>query len=234
MKFEGLESPESLEVQLEAGAALIEKLQHRLKVEREESVERERELVRENKLQLAVILVQQTTIENQQRQLHTDKKTGLASERGLEHFVERKNTAENGSLVVIFFDINKFKDINDTYGHEAGDDALRAVGNYLTERFRNSDRVVQVEENSEEDVKIARPSGDEFIVVCANTNEEEIMEALKKEEVALEVRYKGQKIEIGLSFGATTYVAGETFKEAKERADARMYDMKRARPVSSR
>jgi GGDEF domain-containing protein len=235
MKFE--ESGSS-ETQQNAGEALIENLRHQLELEREKSAERERELMHENKLQLAVILAQQTIIENQQRQLHTDEKTGLASERGLEHFIERKNTAENGSLVVVFFDINKFKIFNDTYGHEVGDAALRAVGDYLKKRFRkDSDQVVQIEDNQsddnqpDEDVEIARPHGDEFIVVCANTTEEQIMKTLQKEEVALEVEHQGQKIEVGLSFGATTYVAGETFKQAKERADAAMYVMKRSRPA---
>jgi len=226
ISFEGVESQE--EVKENASEALIEFYRRERRAEKEKYYE----LMHQNRFQEAVILAQQSIIKSQELELNTDQKTGVASERGLEQFAERRRgDIEAGSLVVVFFDINKFKSINDTYGHEAGDEALRAVGAYLKKRFRDYDQIAQMEDNEKGDPEneVGRPHGDEFIVVCTNVTAEEIMNRIREEEVALEIEYEGQKIEISLSAGATTYLPGETFKEAKQRADAAMYVMKKAR-----
>ncbi len=124
---------------------------------------------------------------------------------------------------VIMLDLDKFKSVNDTYGHQAGDDVLKELALILKENVRDSDIV-------------GRWGGEEFIIIAPNTNLQEAMELAEK------LRNKIAKFDFSFvghktgSFGVSTYVAGDDEKSLIKRADDALYHAKesgRNRVVSS-
>lgn len=143
-----------------------------------------------------------------------DPLTGLPNRRFLQEELGR--ALGGGSEVsLLFVDLDDFKRINDSYGHEAGDTVLLEVARRLIAQVRSQDRV-------------ARLGGDEFVIVCEN------MTAAAAERVAARVIASvGEGIE--LRDGATVVTAscgivggwpGSTAAELIERADAAMYRAK--------
>ena len=91
----------------------------------------------------------------QQDQIYIDTLTGLNNRRSADEFLgERLHFAsEENPLYYFIFDVDNFKNINDTYGHTEGDTALKIVANVLVDYSRNSDSYV------------ARWGGDEFVAI---------------------------------------------------------------------
>ena len=91
------------------------------------------------------------------RSAQTDPLTGLSNKQYTQEAIDRwlKSDACTGIQAMLFMDIDYFKEINDSYGHSVGDDALRFVGQALRQEFRSSDI-------------IGRIGGDEFIVFMRN------------------------------------------------------------------
>jgi diguanylate cyclase (GGDEF)-like protein len=115
-----------------------------------------------------------------------DPLTGALNRRGLAKVVERETSRlarYGGNLSVILADVDKFKSINDTYGHAAGDEVLKSVALALQGAVRRPDSV-------------ARYGGDEFLVVMPQTGPEDaeiarlrLSEVLKKAGEASSVKY---------------------------------------------
>jgi len=118
-------------------------------------------------------------------------------------------------------DLDRLKEINDTYGHEAGDRALRVVGNALRGTVRQKDLC-------------ARFAGDEFIVVlwdCTPEHEARRVEELQGTVAAhlFEPR-PGVRLSLSISAGAARFpLDGNTFDELLAAADERMYRDKAGR-----
>lgn len=147
----------------------------------------------------------------------TDKMTGLPNELGLQNFSEnRRKRREPGHAVLMYLDANRFKEINDTLGHRAGDEVIRGIGEYLKKITRSeSDTVVHLH-------------GDEFVVVFEGTTEEEIAKKFENGKLAFSAAYGGDKaIEVSLSAGVTDYAAHEPLADVMQRADAAMYRAKK-------
>lgn len=90
----------------------------------------------------------------------TDRLTGLSNRRGAEQFVRRESSKfkrYGGNMSVVIMDVDHFKAVNDTYGHNVGDQVLRAVGATIADVIRVCDFA-------------ARWGGEEFLVVLPNTN----------------------------------------------------------------
>jgi diguanylate cyclase (GGDEF)-like protein len=98
-----------------------------------------------------------------EKQANTDHLTGTLNRRAIEHqtlqLVTRKRTRAQ-CISVLMLDLDYFKEVNDTYGHYAGDLALRGVADCLRETMRAGDL-------------IARLGGDEFLVVMSGTSRED-------------------------------------------------------------
>ncbi|MDF3001756.1 MAG: diguanylate cyclase, partial [Bacillota bacterium] len=92
-------------------------------------------------------------INMQNNQLYTDHLTGLFNRRQLDSYLRQNSQAmENGMLAGVMIDLNSFKQINDQYGHNIGDQALQHTAEILTKTFRERDFV-------------ARYGGDEFLIL---------------------------------------------------------------------
>lgn len=85
--------------------------------------------------------------------LHTDRLTGLHDRDAAERLFEQYLSPESTGAVVAFIDLDKFKNINDSYGHGVGDEALQITGNALMAGFKRDHEIV------------SRWSGDEFVIV---------------------------------------------------------------------
>ncbi len=154
-----------------------------------------------------------------------DDLTGLNNRRGFLALAEqqiksaRRNSKE---LVLLFVDMDDFKQINDKYGHQEGDVALQRAARVLRATFRNSDI-------------IARLGGDEFVVLAADTGTSaSIVERLRR---SLIERNQSEEYPYTLSFsvGAARFDPADppTIQELLHTADAMLYEQKRSRPRSA-
>jgi diguanylate cyclase (GGDEF)-like protein len=163
--------------------------------------------------------------ERLKRAANTDALTGLHNYRyfydRLEEEIARAARREN-SLAVAFFDLDKLKTVNDTYGHLAGNEVLRTLGRSIGAQVRT------------EDVP-ARYGGDEFAIVMPDTPRDEaekvvtrLMEVLENADVELQ---DGRRIRMPeLSWGIASYpLDGRTARELVDNADTRAYARKRSR-----
>ena len=152
----------------------------------------------------------------------TDGLTGLRNRRafddGMKHEVDRieRKQAERVSLVVA--DIDHFKKVNDTYGHEAGDAVLKAVARVFHETARDTDLC-------------ARFGGEELAVLLPGTPTEGALELAERLRRAIEerpVRFGGKEIAVTASFGVATYPDSARSRDSFfPSADKALYEAKR-------
>lgn len=121
-------------------------------------------------------------------------------------------------LAVMFLDVDKFKRINDTHGHAAGDAVLLAVSERLAARCRGEDMV-------------CRNGGDEFLylLMCPGTDGDirQVAEVVRRE-LARPVEFGGLSLLVDSSIGIAVYPGnGSTADELVRSADAAMYESKR-------
>jgi diguanylate cyclase (GGDEF)-like protein len=145
-----------------------------------------------------------------------DPLTGLYNRRSGEQRLaeEISRAARHGRpLTLLLLDLDRLKQINDQFGHAAGDTALRASAERLQRAIRGSDQAVRL-------------GGDEFMVILPECKADEVRHVLGRLE-DLMVEHEGQKIPCRFSRGWTDYRAGETAQELINRADAALYEDKR-------
>lgn len=119
---------------------------------------------------------------------------------------------------IVIWDIDLFKQVNDTYGHRAGDKVLRIVAEKLNAQIRQTDF-------------LARYGGEEFVLILAGTppvNAILVAEKLRASIAELGFHFKGQKVQVTLSCGVTDLRSGDLLEEAFERADKALYAAKNA------
>lgn len=153
----------------------------------------------------------------------TDELTGLLNRRGFsvslqrELSLARRNGKNNGILVMA--DLDGFKAINDTWGHNVGDDYLRVVAHALLGSVRSSDVV-------------ARLGGDEFAILFPTMNEADGISRLAE----LEKDFNGRTMQFGnkhlplrASFGLSAYTGSDTPASLLTSADLKLYAHKASR-----
>jgi diguanylate cyclase len=121
------------------------------------------------------------------------------------------------SLAVLFIDIDNFKDINDTYGHDIGDQLLLTVGNRLKSFVRADDMVT-------------RWGGDEFICLLFEIKQKADVDHFAEQllnQIAEPCEFNGTIVSITISIGIAIYPEdGETAEVLLKNADKAMYDAK--------
>lgn len=139
----------------------------------------------------------------------------LALDERLKHELARYKRHKQ-PLTLSVWDIDHFKAINDTFGHKAGDKALRIVAQKLAQQVRETDFV-------------ARYGGEEFVILFINTS---VMDALAKADSIREAiagapfRYGDKPLRITISCGLSQLRAHDTVDELFERADQALYTAK--------
>lgn len=146
---------------------------------------------------------------------NADALTGVSNRRhilqlGEATLADRRQQAQPLSLAVV--DLDHFKAVNDTYGHQAGDSVLRGFCSHVNQQIRPSHR-------------LGRIGGEEFLLLMPGTS-------LGEAEVILERLHKSLKPHAGVSYtfsaGVAQAGAGEGLHAVIERADAALYEAKRA------
>src|SRR5580658_4750846 len=150
-------------------------------------------------------------------QASQDALTGLENRRSVDMHLELRSKSQ-APFSVIYMDLNGFKKINDTYGHQAGDDLLKQVGDRLRLAFRSTDVV-------------GRWGGDEFVaLVEASPTDAQIYISRISESLSPEFVISSGEVEhrvrLGAAVGFATWQPGETVAATLQRADAEMYEQK--------
>jgi len=146
-----------------------------------------------------------------------DPGTGLANRRALPSIF--RDVYESGATL-LFFDLNDFKEINDSYGHHAGDECLRRFALALQNSFRPGDQVL-------------RYAGDEFLVIAKGAEPAQIHDRIERLESLLRTKQSGTTIRISFSVGEAYLPARGDAEAALQAADAAMYRDKSSRKVGS-
>ena len=162
---------------------------------------------------------------------HYDSLTGLANRRRFMEQLERaqEHARSNGhAMALLYMDLDQFKRINDTLGHTAGDELLRAVGDVLVDKVRPTDVVLCGRPDGESE--ISRLGGDEFAVLLTKISSKEdaglvagrILAAL-----ATSIPVEGHEIVTTASIGIAVYPDhGEDVETLVKHADRAMYHAK--------
>jgi diguanylate cyclase (GGDEF)-like protein len=151
------------------------------------------------------------------RAARRDELTGLFNRRAARECAETMLVRERG-LAVILFDLDRFKHVNDSLGHHAGDHLLTVLGQRLTEVVREPDDVV------------ARLGGDEFVVLARGVHTHETIAVLCERltrAVSAPVTVDGIDVSVGVSIGiALAPEHGTDYGTLLQCADIAMYDAK--------
>jgi len=175
----------------------------------------------------AVPLANASLYESARQGAERDALTGLHNVRYLCTRVEQEFARSSRSgrpFSIIAVDLDNFKSVNDTLGHQAGDALLRDVSQLLASAVRDYDSVV-------------RYGGDEFVIVLSEASEDDARETIARLDRLVTEYASGlpglAAIGFGASFGAATFPRdGSDMKALLEVADARMYNCKRSSRAS--
>jgi len=170
-----------------------------------------------------VLIIINMTIGSYQRRSErmatTDSLTGLHNRQALDILYEttiqdcRRRQTE---CALLLFDLDRFKEVNDTYGHLAGDAVLREVASVTRACIRASD-------------VLCRWGGEEFIVLlrdCTRADAGRIAEKIRQAMDDLRVPHEGQQVQVTVSVGVTHMDAAEDQDLALLRADQALYRAK--------
>ena len=174
------------------------------------------------------VLVAHTNITRQKvleldltRQASLDSLTGLSNRAQLDErltsaLIPRVGREPHADVGVLYLDLDRFKLVNDTYGHAAGDEVLQTVASRLRGVLRPRDT-------------IARMGGDEFCVLVTRTAAEQLTAMVGRVERALATphRVHGVTVTVSASVGWCMAMPGESPAQVLQRADESMYVAKR-------
>lgn len=151
-----------------------------------------------------------------------DELTGLYNRRsGERRLTEEISRAQRHGrpLAILLLDLNDLKQVNDKFGHAAGDEVIKRFAERLSKSTRGSDLAVRL-------------GGDEFFVVLPECRLEDVQRVLSRLS-GLKIDWERESIDITFSAGWTTYQAGESLAELMKRADDELYVQKRAQKQPS-
>jgi diguanylate cyclase len=158
-------------------------------------------------------------LEHVSEQVREDQLTGTLNRRGLDDAMQREISRaqrKRTALCVAILDLDNFKKLNDTYGHQAGDDALVHLATVVRKTLRPTDTV-------------ARFGGEEFVIVFAETDEKQAVEAMRRLQRELTKRFflhDNERLLITFSAGVAALKPNETQESILARADKAMYQAK--------
>lgn len=162
--------------------------------------------------------------ERWRKEAYTDPLTGVANRRFFDETLEKELGDLNGvgdetpnSLVLLVVDVDNFKQYNDTRGHSAGDDMIKAVAGVLSGSVRK------------ETDWVARTGGDEFTIVLGGVRPEKTEQAVFAINQRIQDNLNAmQPVNLSLSCGSASAVRGEekSSRQIYDEADKNMYQVK--------
>jgi diguanylate cyclase len=194
-----------------------------LLTETQQTVERNRALEERLMRSSGEISELKESLEVVRKEALTDALTGIPNRKFFDTRLKEatRSSMEDGEpLSLLLLDIDHFKQFNDTYGHQLGDQVLRLVARTLTDSVKGRDTP-------------ARYGGEEFVIILPQTrlpNAVTVAEQIRRTMVRHKVVRKDSGEEYGvitLSIGASTYRPGEALADLIKRADAALYHAKR-------
>jgi two-component system cell cycle response regulator len=144
----------------------------------------------------------------------TDPLTGLRNRRYVRRHLE--GVLRTAAATALMLDVDRFKSVNDTFGHAAGDVVLREVSDRVRSHLRSADVV-------------ARYGGEEFLVVMSGADAEDgmlVAERLRSAIAAAPIMAEGQALPVTVSIGIASAVAGTPSDDLIAAADAALYRAK--------
>ncbi len=146
-----------------------------------------------------------------------DSVTGLPNRLSLARSVETAARGDASSMRILYLDLDRFKPINDYYGHAAGDLVLRTIASRIRATL-NEDEIG------------GRIGGDEFVILARRADDEAVARLCRTliALVARPVLYEDRALAVGVSIGVAALHPGERFEEAIHRADVALYEAKRS------
>ncbi|KJZ35930.1 MULTISPECIES: GGDEF domain-containing protein [Pseudomonas] len=146
----------------------------------------------------------------------TDTGNRIAMDQTLEREIEMSRR-HLMPLSLLMLDIDHFKNVNDSYGHNAGDEVLKTVAGAIKNQLRNVDMVF-------------RFGGEEFLILLSNTTREAaamVGERLRIAAQSQDYQADGNAVELTVSLGCSTLLPGESAESLLRRADSALYVAKR-------
>lgn len=170
-----------------------------------------------------IILIILYTIKSYNKKLENlasyDTLTGLPNRRNFNEYFEKSLKLfkrDKSPRSIIFFDLDNFKMVNDTYGHLVGDNVLKRIAVILNLQIRDCD-------------SISRWGGEEFLILLNDSNLEQTFQVAEKLRLSFEndLELKGMvKESVTASFGVTTFKEDDTIDKVISRADHGLYAAK--------
>lgn len=164
-------------------------------------------------------LMLKRSLENEKKLSRTDSLTGLPNRRFFEEVAQmgfEMSKRKKLPVSLAFFDLDNFKTVNDTMGHDEGDRLLVTIAEILAKGIRQSDLV-------------ARMGGDEFIIFFPETDEKKAEEIILRLQVDIVAQAEKNKWPVSCSVGFVVDYSHENSTEALiQKADDLMYDVKKA------
>jgi diguanylate cyclase (GGDEF)-like protein/PAS domain S-box-containing protein len=161
-------------------------------------------------------------LESLRKEVLTDPLTGLGNRRYAEISAESaigELEAKGVDFGLIIMDIDRFKNVNDDYGHAIGDRVLRMIGWTLANAVRRRDAAI-------------RWGGEEFIVICPHIEPSVLAEVAERARVLIERSWigleDGRKLGCTVSVGGAMAHRGDSLESLVARADERLYESKTA------
>jgi diguanylate cyclase len=189
----------------------------------EENTQKAKTAIQENNLDLLEIvnkdiLNMQKEMQKLKKELYEDALTKAKNRKWfLEEFLANRTFRSSG--ILSFIDLNKFKIVNDTYGHIIGDRVLKYVVHFLKKEFEK------------QKVEIIRYAGDEFLVIFKTETLDVANQTMQflQSKISKRVLNAGEhKIKTGFSFGCVEFNVKDSFDNIIEQADEAMYENKKA------
>ena len=188
-----------------------------------ETIERARsELINVSTDFIDQLVAQQRQIDTLRRQATHDGMTQLMNYQYFQETLNReiaRSRRSHSPLTVVMADIDRFKAVNDTYGHMAGDHAIKTVATCLQANLRETDH-------------IARYGGEEFALILYNIPPEEalsVTERVRQTISELPIRFDDRTFKITMSFGIASLAGDDQDREALlDNADKALYEAKSA------
>jgi diguanylate cyclase (GGDEF)-like protein len=164
-----------------------------------------------------------------------DGLTGLPNRqqfvRDLRHEIEN-GKRKDLSMAVLFVDLDRFKRINDSFGHTVGDMLLKSVAERLTNCIRATNRNARLDSQQTCTARLARLGGDEFVILMTDTNTEDeacVVSTRIADALAAPFTFEGHQFVVTPSIGIAFYpLDGDNVEDLLMNADTAMYQAKDA------